>query len=369
LKKNSKLFKKVVYFTKFYKECHISRKWKNMELYKHFQAKFKEEKEPLNDIIGQEMTKRQLKSAVAMNRHIIIVGPPGIGKTTLAKNVARLLPPVEVNDCSYHCNPKNPFCPECRINKNHKSIEIEGEKRFVRIQGSPDLSVEDLLGDIDPIKALKYGPSSIEAFTPGKIFKANQGILFFDEVNRCPEKVQNALLQVLEEGKATLSSYDIDIPTDFIFIGTMNPQDTSTERLSDVFIDRFDLIYMTYPENIDFEKQIVLKKGKKLVEFPDNLLSYMIYFIRVLREDENLEKKPSVRASLGLYERAQSNAYLKGRDIVTSEDIIESIVSVLSHRIELKPSIKYLKSPEEYIREKFKKFSEENSPAKKGGGR
>src|SRR3989339_812615 len=112
-------------------------------------------------------------------------------------------------------------------------------ERFVRVQGSPDLAAEDLLGDIDPIKALKFGPTSLEAFSPGKIFRANNGILFFDELNRCPEKLQNALLQVLEEGKATIGSYDIDFDVDFLFIGTMNPEDISTEPMSDVLLDRF----------------------------------------------------------------------------------------------------------------------------------
>ena len=54
--------------------------------------------------------------------------------------------------------------------------------------------------------------------------------------------MQNALLQVLEEGKATIGSYDVDIDASFIFVGTMNPEDSSTEKLSDVFIDRFDFI-------------------------------------------------------------------------------------------------------------------------------
>src|SRR3989338_1464323 len=119
-----------------------------------------DKKDQFTDILGQDKAKQGIKSALLMNRHIIIVGPPGIGKTKLAKNIAKLLP----------------------------------NKLFVRIQGRPDLTVEDLLGDIDPIKAMKYGPLSIEAFTKGKIFKADKGVLFFDELNRCPEKVQNALL-------------------------------------------------------------------------------------------------------------------------------------------------------------------------------
>jgi len=283
-----------------------------------------QEKDPFIDIIGQDKVKEAVKSSLLSDRHIILVGPPGIGKTTLAKNIARLL----------------------------------GKKiPFVRVQGSPDLTVEDLLGDIDPVKALKFGPLSIEAFTKGKIFKADKGILFFDELNRCPEKVQNALLQVLEEKKATIGSYDVDFDIDFIFIGTMNPEDTSTEKLSDVLLDRFDLAYMNYPENINIEKEIILKKGKKIdnIKVSDKLLELMIYFVRLLRGDKNIEKKPSVRASLGLYERSQSNALLNKRKNISFDDIKEAVVSVLAHRIRLKPSVKYLQSPEDYIKEQFEK--------------
>ena len=282
------------------------------------------EKDPFSDIIGQDKVKESLKSALLSGRHIILVGPPGIGKTTLAKSIAKIL------------GKKTPF---------------------VRVQGSPDLTVEDLLGDIDPIKALKFGPLSIEAFTKGKIFKADKGIMFFDELNRCPEKVQNSLLQVLEERKATIGSYDIDFDIDFIFIGTMNPEDTSTEKLSDVLLDRFDLVYMHYPETIGIETEIILKKGNKIngVSVSESLLELMVHFVRLLREDKNLEKKPSVRASLGLYERSQANALLRGRKSVSFEDIKDAVISVLAHRIRLKPSIKYLQSPEDYIRVQFEK--------------
>jgi magnesium chelatase subunit I len=336
----------------------------------NFEKTFKG-KDPFADILGQELTKTQLKAALLMDRHVIIVGPPGIGKTTLAKNVASILPDLTVNDCEYHCDPKKPLCPSCLNAKTKpKTKLITGMERFIRVQGSPDLTAEDLLGDIDPVKALKFGPASIEAFTPGKLFKANNGILFFDELNRAPEKLQNALLQVLEEGSATIGSYSVDLPANFIFIGTMNPEETAaTEKLSDVFLDRFDIIHMHYPESIDLEKQIVLGKGKTLaVEFPADLLGLALLFVRILREHKDIQKKPSVRASLGLYERSQAHAFLANRKHVTAKDIADAMLSVLSHRIELKPSAKYLQTTEEFVAEQFKKFAREHPEFEDSGG-
>ena len=318
-------------------------------------------KNAFSDILGQESTKKQLLSGLIVSRHLIIVGPPGIGKTTLAKNVAKLLPDIIVNDCGFNCSPDNPICPECRLNKTIKTKKIKGHERFVRVQGSPDLTVEDLLGDIDPIKALKFGPLSIEAFTPGKIFKANNGVFFFDEINRAPEKLQNALLEILEERKATLGSYDVDFPADFILIGSMNPEDfAGTEKLSEVFLDRFDIIYMGYPETIEIERDIVKTKSTLLkeVKFPEELLTFSLDFIRKIRLSKDVERAPSVRVTIGIYERAQSNALISGRKEVKMQDIDEALVSVLNHRLRLKPSVKYLITNEEFIKKELKEFME-----------
>ncbi len=313
-----------------------------------------------SDIYGQEYAKKQILSALIMNRHVILVGPPGIGKTTFAKNISKMLPKITVNSCNFNCDPSKPFCPECR-NKKLDTKVLNGEERFVRIQGSPDLTVEDMLGDIDPIKALKFGPSAVESFTPGKIFKANQGVLFFDEINRAPEKLQNALLQVLEEGKATIGSYDLELPANFIMIATMNPEDfAATEKLSEVLLDRFDFVFVRYPENLETEKRIVKEKSETLPEirFSSHLLDLTLSFIRELRNNENLERFPSVRASIGLYERAQSNALLSKRSEVIIDDIIEAFHSVVAHRIRLKPSVKYIMNAKEFLTKEFNKFKE-----------
>ena len=145
-------------------------------------------KDPLAKIIGQKDAKKKILSSLLAGHHILIEGNPGVGKTTLAKHIATLLPDiVAVKDCPYHCTASNPVCPAClNKKKNNEPFEEEilpGYKRFVRIQGSPDLTAEDLMGDIDPSQAFEYGPQDYRAFTPGKLLKGNKGIVFFDELN------------------------------------------------------------------------------------------------------------------------------------------------------------------------------------------
>ncbi|MBN2454707.1 AAA family ATPase, partial [Candidatus Woesearchaeota archaeon] len=174
----------------------------------------------------------------------------------------------------------------------------------------------------------------------------------------CPEKLQNALLQVLEEKKATIGSHRIDIESDFIFIGTMNPQDSSTEQLSEVFMDRFDIAHMGYPEEASIEEKIVEEKGKKIAEFPEDLLKLTVSFVRELRASNKISRAPSVRATIGLYERAQANALLRARKKVQLEDVKDAMISVLAHRLELKPSVRYSVSPEQFVAEEAEGFIE-----------
>jgi len=327
-----------------------------------------EKTDPLSIIMGQEDPKEKILASLLAGHHLLIEGPPGIGKTTLVKHLASILPKIEsIKGCPFHCDPGDPVCPRCReLSEEEKSPEVEsveGRHRLIRIQGSPDLTVEDLLGDIDPSMAFQFGPQDHRAFTPGKLLKGNRGIVFFDELNRVQEKLQNALLQVLEEGFATIGPFDVDFPSNFVMIGTMNPREhAGVEELSDVLLDRFDVIKMGYPETPELEAEILVKFGKDLgVGVPGEVLDMIVKLVRATRDGQwksELEQGASVRGGLSLFEKIQGYALVRGRKEADVGDVKRMAVSSLLSRIKPSPESRYYDEPEEILQDIIREVME-----------
>ncbi|MGH9035203.1 MAG: hypothetical protein ACRD0O_05510, partial [Acidimicrobiia bacterium] len=101
--------------------------------------------------LGPEEVKLEILSVLAAGRNLLLEGPVGSGKTLLGESIAGALGPIRLAGCWFNCLPGEPACAQCRAGLTPPGdVELSGTERFVRIQGSPDLFPEDLVGDVDP---------------------------------------------------------------------------------------------------------------------------------------------------------------------------------------------------------------------------
>jgi len=280
--------------------------------------------------IGQAKTK--IAESIAQN----LLSPIPIVRGTITSDVPTLIPEDELiallTDTEIsRTKPEFTVSPECediiRTNKLETKIDwMSGADRYKYILSTPDISVKDLVGQIDAIKIAKKGVElyNIESYSAGQLLQARHGILCIDELPVLDPRKQVSLLSVLQEGKFTTGAYPIVFKPDVRIIATANPIDyTHSGKIIEPLFDRLrSHIYTHYPATLEDEMLIIIQEAKiadaKTVMLPSFMIKTIAKITQMARahHDVNHDKGVSVRMSvhsmemvIGEAERTRSIIY------------------------------------------------------------
>ncbi|MCU1230420.1 MAG: putative magnesium protoporphyrin chelatase, partial [Acidobacteria bacterium] len=267
-----------------------------------------------------------LHNAVLSKHDVILLGLRGQAKTRLLRSLTQLLDeqiPV-IEGCEINDSPFAPSCKRCRRLAAERGEElpihwIGRDERYREKLATPDVTVADLIGDIDPIKAanqrLTY--SDEEVIHYGIIPRTNRGIFAINELPDLAPRIQVALLNILEERDLQIRGFPIRIPMDVVLVFSANPEDyTSRGNIITPLKDRIDSQILThYPQSIDVARHITEQEAwtergaKTTIEIPLYVRDVIENVAFVARESELVDQSSGVSARLTIaaMELLQSN--------------------------------------------------------------
>jgi len=308
--------------------------------------------------LGPVDTKLEILAVLAAGRNLLLAGPVGSGKTLLGESIAAALGPIRLAGCHFNCLPGEPICPQCRagLTLPDQQVELAGTERFVRIQGSPDLFPEDLVGDVDPAAALAHGVLDPRAFRPGRLVRAHRRLCFADEINRLSERLQNLFLELLSEQALTVGGYEARFRVDTVVVATMNPDEyVGVGRLSEALRDRFERVRLEYPGPAD-EVAILLARAGLPADAPEvetrapetEMAAAVVAFANELRAEPEVETGPSVRATIASFDLAL--AWLRLGFLDDWREAVRAGLRVaLRGRLTLRPTHRLAGRPEAFV--------------------
>ena len=269
-------------------------------------------------IVGKDQQLLWAMASILAGGHILLEDIPGVGKTTMAVAFSKVM--------GLSCK---------------------------RVQFNPDVLPSDVTG----YSVLDQSTGKM-TYQPGAVLC---NLFLADELNRATSRTQSALLEAMEEGQVTVDGVVHKLPTPFIVLATQNPTGAAgTQLLPDSQMDRFAMrMSLGYPNREDEAKMVLSRQGKKPMELLQPLLDaeglaklqdivadtyvgepvidYIVALIDGTRNNSNILRGASPRATLAVTAMAKAVAQLRGRDYVTPKDVQEVFLRTVAHRLLLAP--------------------------------
>ncbi len=309
-------------------------------------------------VIGfEETVLPYLENAILSGQDIIFLGERGQAKSRLIRQLVSLLDEAipAIAGCEINDNPYAPICRACleRIEKDGDNVAISWltpHQRYGEKLATPDITIADLIGEIDPIKVAEGRYLSDEmTIHYGLIPRSNRGIFSINELPDLAERIQVGLLNIMEERDIQIRGYRVRLPLDVYIVASANPEDyTNRGRIITPLKDRYGAQIRThYPRTVEDEIGIMEQEmyptqlGDEAVFVPDYMKEIIAEITRLARRspDVNQRSGVSVRASITGYESILANAQrrairLDEKEVVPRISDLPYVLPAISGKIE-----------------------------------
>ncbi|OLC35301.1 MAG: magnesium chelatase [Acidobacteria bacterium 13_1_40CM_3_56_11] len=291
-------------------------------------------------IVGYEETVvPQVVNAILSRHNMILLGLRGQAKSRILRGLIEFLDDVVpvIEGCEINDNPFCPICRRCRdlmeeMGDNTRVDYRTKEDRYVEKLATPDVTIADIIGDIDPIKAAKGGHAvgSELSVHYGLLPRANRGIFAINELPDLAGKIQVGLFNIMQEGDVQIKGYPVRLPLDVVLVFSANPEDyTARGKIVTPLKDRIGSEIKThYPGTLEHglaitEQEAWIRRNSERKILVPHFIKQIVEAIAFkARADQRIDKRSGVsqRLPISCLENVLSNA--ERRSLITGEDVV-----------------------------------------------